>query len=56
MVTGCFLLIITLLPMIFVESESQATAANQTICYEVVNSPDKNPLWHQSGLDINVDG
>ncbi len=41
--------------MILVKDQLQASAWNQTICYEVVNSPDGNPLWCQSGLDMNVD-
>jgi len=40
--------------MILVKDQLQASASNQTICYEVVNSPDRNPRCRQSGLDMNV--
>ena len=28
---------------------------DQSVCYEVVNSPDKNRMWSEAGLDMNVD-
>ena len=55
MYTELIILIVTIFSIIFVKGESQVTAPSQTICYEIVNSPDKNPLWRQSGLDMNVD-
>ena len=29
--------------------------SDQSVCYEVVNSPDKNRMWSEAGLDLNVD-
>jgi hypothetical protein len=47
---------VLILPILFIHSQQQNSAINQTICYEVVNSPDRNPLWSQAGLDMNADG
>lgn len=38
-----------------INGQVQNIANNQTFCYEVVNSPDQNPLWSQAGLDTNID-
>jgi hypothetical protein len=44
-----------ILPILLIYGQRQDSATNQTICYEVVNSPDQSPLWSQAGLDMNVD-
>lgn len=43
------------LPVSLVTGQQPVKTADQSLCYEMVNSPDKNPLWRQSGIDMNID-
>ena len=49
------LFIMNILPIINIFGQQPVKTPDQTICYEMVNSPDNNPLWTRSGLDMNVD-
>lgn len=44
-----------ILPVLFINSQQQNTAINQTFCYEVFSSPDRNLLWSEADLDMNID-
>ena len=44
-----------LLSMSMILGQQPIKTADQSECYEMVNSPDNNALWRQSGLDMNID-
>lgn len=49
------LLVLFIFPILSIYGQPQDSAKNQTNCYEVINSPDQNPLWSEADLDMNID-
>ena len=55
MLVSIFVFIVSCLPVSIVTGQQPIKTIDQSECYEMVNSPDKNPLWRQSGIDMNID-